>query len=125
MPTIIAGSRTIDDKKLIFNKIKSAPFEITEVVSGKAEGVDTIGEEWAKENNIPIKEFPYTDYLDEAPKPNIAPLIRNEKMAEYADKLILIWDGSSNGSENMKEKAKAKELKIYEHRTDCSLEEWL
>ncbi len=46
-------------------------------------------------------------------------------MAEYADKLILIWDGSSNGSKHMKKQAKKHNLKIYEHRTDCSLDNWI
>ncbi len=125
MSTIIAGSRTIDDKELIFKHIKNSPFDIDEVVSGKADGVDTVGEKWAKKNDIPIKEFPYNNYLDEAPSANVAPLIRNQKMAEYADNLILIWDGSSNGSKNMKENAEKESLNIYEHRTDCSLDKWL
>lgn len=125
MSTIIAGSRHITDEELIFKQIESSQFEINEVVSGKAEGVDDIGEKWANKNDIPIKEFPYEDYLDESPNAKVAPLIRNEKMAEYADNLILIWDGSSRGSENMKSHAKKKELNIYEHRTDCSLDEWL
>jgi len=98
MPTIIAGSRSIKDKEMIFKHINKSPFDIEEVVSGKAEGVDSIGEIWAENNDIPISEFPYSDYIDEAPNPKVAPLIRNKKMAEYADKLILIWDGSSNGS---------------------------
>jgi len=125
MATIIAGSRGITDKELIFKHIENSPFDISEVVSGKADGVDTLGEKWAKENDIPIKEFPYENYLDEAPRTRVAPLIRNQKMAEYADNLILIWDGSSSGSENMKENAEKESLNIYEHRTDCSLEKWL
>ena len=31
---------------------------ITEIVSGKAKGADSLGEKYASLNNIPVKEFP-------------------------------------------------------------------
>ncbi len=48
MSTIIAGSRNINNKKLVFNHINEASFTIEEVVTGKAEGVDSIGENGQK-----------------------------------------------------------------------------
>ena len=126
MATIIAGSRSISDKQLVYETINSAPFDVQEVVSGKADGVDTIGEEWASDNDIPIKNFPYTNYISEAPTEKVAPLIRNTKMAQYADELILIWDGNSNGSKDMLKKAKEYDLEIYEKRTkDSTIDEWI
>ena len=73
--------------------------EVTEVVSGTARGVDTCGERWAIENNIPIAPFP-ADW-DQYKK--AAGHIRNKQMAEYADALLIIWNGESRGSKNMKE----------------------
>jgi len=36
-------------------------------------------------------------------------------MADYADALVLVWDGESRGSMMMKEVAIKKGLRIYEH----------
>lgn len=35
-------------------------------------------------------------------------------MADYADAMILVWDGKSRGSANMLKQAREKGLKIYE-----------
>ena len=94
MITIIAGSREGITYKDVLLAIKTCPWEITEVVSGKARGVDTMGEQWAKENNIPIKEFP----ADWKKWGHSAGPRRNTEMAEYAESLICVWNGTSKGS---------------------------
>lgn len=122
---IIAGSRTITDYTIVADAIEEADFEISEVVSGKADGVDSLGEKWAKENNTPVKDIGYKQFLDEYP-PNIAPIIRNERMAEYADCAIIIWNGKSSGTEDMIETAEEYDLDIHLVRTDNnSLDRWL
>lgn len=108
---IIAGSReniTYDD---VLEAIEKCPWssEITEVVSGKARGVDTMGEQWAKENNIPIKEFP-ADWKNLGRK---AGTLRNCQMGDYADALIAVWDGESRGTLHMTNYAKEKGLKVF------------
>ena len=40
---------------------------------------------------------------------------RNEEMADMADALIAIWDGSSPGTKHMIEVARRRGLKIYVH----------
>lgn len=40
--------------------------------------------------------------------------IRNKQMADYADVLILIWDGKSKGSTNMKANMEALGKPVYE-----------
>lgn len=120
MRTIIAGSREIKDEDLVFETITSAlqdGFEITEVVSGTAEGVDEIGEKWADQNDVSVSRFPYEDYMDDNPV-EVAPLVRNKKMAEYAEQAIIIWDGESSGTENMIEEAKNESLNLHVNRTD-------
>lgn len=97
MKVVIAGSRTIDDYTLLLLAIKQFPFPITEIVSGKARGVDTLGEIWARANNIPIKEFP----ADWSTYGSAAGPIRNKKMADYCDAAIVLWDGKSAGSKHM------------------------
>lgn len=57
MRTIVAGSRNIKNKKLIFEILDKHKDKITEIVCGEAVGLDNIGKEWGLKNNIPIKSF--------------------------------------------------------------------
>ena len=114
MKTIIAGSRTIFDYALVKKAIEDSGFEITEVVCGCAKGIDTLGEQWAVENSIPVKYFP----ADWKRYGRAAGHIRNEEMARYADALIAIWDGNSLGTKNMVQNAAMHELKIYAINTN-------
>lgn len=109
MKTIIAGSRDITDHELVARVVKDSGFEITEVVTGCARGVDLLGSQWAAQNKIPWKAFP----ADWSKYPKAAGPIRNRQMAEYADALICIHHNTP-GSLNMLALAKARGLKIYE-----------
>lgn len=124
MKTIIAGSRHVDDYELVKRAIEESGFEITEVVSGVAKGVDTLGENWADANDIPVKRFPALWHKLDVPgavvrtnsygKYNAAAGgIRNQQMAEYADALIVVWDGKSKGTGDMILKGHANQLKIF------------
>ena len=100
MKVIIARSRTITDRKRVFDHIElvSKTIKITEVVSGKCPtGVDKFGEEWAASKGIPVKPFP----ADWKKNGRAAGPIRNRQMAEYADLLIVVTTGDSKGSFNM------------------------
>jgi len=99
MKTIIAGCRDFKDYHLVKTKIEynRNTHPITEVVSGGAEGADRLGEQYAIENNIPLKIFP-AEWSKYGPA---AGPIRNRQMAEYADCLIAVWDGKSKGTKNM------------------------
>ena len=101
MKLIIAGSRGITDYELVKwvvdRVINFTGFKITEVVSGKALGVDTFGEDWANENHIHIQPFKpdWTRYGYDAG------FMRNHEMGDYADILIAIWDDKSSGTKDM------------------------
>ena len=97
MKVIIAGSRKVEDYKLVAEAMKRCNFKVTEVVSGCATGVDMMGETWARANNLPIKEMPANWYQHG----KAAGPIRNREMAEYADAAVIIWDGKSRGTRNM------------------------
>jgi hypothetical protein len=58
MKTIVAGSRSITDYEIVQRAMELAPWPITEVKSGTAPGVDRLGEHWAGEHSVPVKEFP-------------------------------------------------------------------
>jgi hypothetical protein len=112
MRVIIAGPRDYYNYDTVVAAVIASGFQITEVVSGKARGVDTLGEDWANANGIPIKPFP-ADW-DKYPK-NAAGPIRNEQMACYAEALIAIWDGHTSGTGDMIKRAKKHKLKLYIH----------
>jgi hypothetical protein len=108
MKVVIAGSRDITDYDLVEQAIVESGFEITEVVSGTARGVDTLGEQWAMNHATPIKRFPALwDKYQKA-----AGFIRNRQMACYAEALVAITIGSP-GTKNMIEIARKMGLKVY------------
>ena len=102
MKVVITGSRTITDRVAVAKAIKMSGFDITEVVCGKATGVDRLGETWAIANEIPVKEMPANwQKHDRAAGP-----IRNGEMAAYCDAAIILWDGKSRGALDMIRKIK-------------------
>lgn len=138
LKVIIAEGRDIEDMFWVERAISGCKFlrkiedgrnphgyRIGEVVSGKAPGADSLGEQWAKENGVHVEPFPADwDNIDDpkavvrerkdGSKYNvIAGHLRNEKMAEYADALIAIWDGRSKGTLDMIRRAKNQGLKVH------------
>jgi len=110
---IIAGSRTIKDFGVVFNAINQSSFQISELVCGMAIGVDLLGKQYADHGDIPVKEFEVSK-KDWDRYGKAAGSIRNRRMAEYAEALILIWDGKSKGSANMKKCMEDLGKPIYE-----------
>ena len=111
MKLIIAGSRTLNPSvKDIGEQVSKFYIGITEVVSGGADGVDSCGEEYALAADQPLKIFK----ADWSKYGKAAGPIRNKQMAEYADALLLIWDGKSKGSANMKQNMEDLGKKVYE-----------
>ena len=108
MKTIIAGSRNFYGYAVLEEMINVITWEITEVVSGGAKGVDKMGELWADDHNVPLIRFPAEwDKYGKA-----AGYIRNKQMAEYADALIAIQLQGSKGTANMITLAREMGLKV-------------
>lgn len=114
MRTIIAGSRHVVDAAQVELAIRGSGFEITSVVSGKAKGVDTLGEAWAKARGIPVHPYPVLP-ADWARYGYSAGPRRNQRMAENADALIAIWDGISRGTKDMIDRALKMGLRVWVH----------
>lgn len=113
MKLIIAGSRDIINKKLVFEIIE---FTITHqglvpevVICGCAKGVDTLGAEWAHSKGIPIKYVPA--HWASGKK---AGHMRNAEMARGADTLLVIRKETSPGSANMVKTAQTLGLDIHD-----------
>jgi len=107
----VCGSRTITDEKYVFDCITNSKYKITEIVSGRANGVDQIGENYAQNNSIPVRVF-LPDW-----KRNGTPagIIRDKEMVNYCDAVIAVWDGSSKGTKFTIDYAKKmkKPLKVW------------
>jgi len=99
----------------------NCPWDITEVVSGHAPGADTLGERFAKENNIPVKLFPAAwKKLGRAAGP-----VRNKAMADYAEALVAFLYPHSKGTKSMIGFAHKKDMPImtvYIDTGDCVVE---
>jgi predicted Rossmann fold nucleotide-binding protein DprA/Smf involved in DNA uptake len=111
MKLIIAGSRNIILEPFQVQELVSKFGLFPEqVVSGCARGVDKSGEKYAEAYGIAVAEFP-ADWS----QGKGAGIVRNREMAKYGDALLLIWDGQSSGSKNMKQHMKNFGKPIYEH----------
>lgn len=111
MKLLIAGSRNLPHRS-VYEALESAlcnpAFEISEIVHGGARGVDRTAGEWAEQNGFPIHVFNAEWARASSPTFDTAkgydPLAgfrRNEVMAEYADRALIVWDGQSPGTQHM------------------------
>lgn len=91
------------------------PHNKLEIVSGGSGNMDKLGERWAIYNDAELRVFK-VDEADWKKHGKAAGPIRNRQMAEYADALVLIWDGKSRGSKNMLEEAQKRGLRVIEVR---------
>ena len=104
MRCIIAGGRDFNDYERLKKVMDNCPYEITEVVCGKARGADSLGEKWALERSVHVKYF-VPDWEGLGRRAGFA---RNADMAEYACEngsdnglLVAFWDKNSKGTKSM------------------------
>ena len=96
MPTIITGSRSITDYKVLTDFIEEIGIDITEVFSYGKQGVNVLGKCWAAGHRIPfVKYNPQTKNL----------------MIDRAEDLIFIYDKRT--SKDILDAAIAGGLEIY------------
>lgn len=89
MRVAIVGSRTITE--IDIGKYIS---DCDEIVSGGAKGVDSCAAEYARLNGIKLTEFlPQYERYGRA-----APIKRNYNIVDYADRILVFWDGCSKGT---------------------------
>lgn len=106
MNILVCGSRNIKDKDVIYECIENAIQEIDcddmKLISGDANGVDKISQDWAKDNNVKIDIYqPNWNKYGKAAGP-----IRNSQMIKNADFVVAIWDEESSGTKDTIIKAK-------------------
>lgn len=106
--TIIAGSRTVDEYRIIREGMKLVPWRVKRVISGACRGPDRLGERWAHEHSIPMDRYPAK--WGEFGKS--AGYRRNELMAEKAEALVAFHELNSRGTSHMIDIAKRYNLEI-------------
>lgn len=109
MRVIIAGSRDINpSKSQIQDIVEASGFQVTSLVCGMARGVDMCAHAWAYVRRMPITKYPADwDLWGKS-----AGYKRNVQMAENADALIAITNGSK-GTGHMIDIARSKGLQVF------------
>ena len=92
MKLLIAGSRSITDIDIS----QYIPAGTSLIISGGANGVDTLAEMYADKKRISkLILRPRYDLYRRA-----APLRRNDEMVQFCDKVLIFWDGVSKGTKH-------------------------
>jgi len=89
MKIAIVGSRD-----MIAGNLEKYITSDDEVVSGGAVGVDACAAEYAKKHGLKLTEFlPQYERYGRA-----APIVRNRLIVDYADRILVFWNGHSRGT---------------------------
>jgi hypothetical protein len=117
----IVGSRNFTDKNLlnnILNEVINIEGTPSKIVSGGAIGADSMGYDWAVENNIEtlIFEPRYSDFPKKVRK-WMAPKERNTTIVENSDIVIAFWDMVSTGTKDTMDKSVERGKKVYLYNT--------
>lgn len=101
----VVGSRGFNDYPLLLSILDKVP-SVDCIVSGGANGADSLAARFAKERNIKLIEF--------IPDWNLygkrAGFIRNELIIDNSDIVYAFWDGVSKGTQHSIKLAKNKGL---------------
>jgi ornithine carbamoyltransferase len=111
---IIAGSRTGVSIEDVERAVQTAPFLITTVLCGMAQGADLCGRHVAKQKGWAVEEYP-ADWKNLG---RVAGFQRNLQMAQKAEALIAVWDGKSNGTKHMIATAERFGLLVHVHKVE-------
>ena len=77
--------------------LEELPSNVSEIVSGGAQGVDALAAQVAALLGLPMRIFP-PDFDQYGKK---APLVRNTAIVRYADLVLAFWDGASHGTQHV------------------------
>lgn len=90
MKLAIIGSRTLTDVEID----KYIPEGVKEIVSGGAVGVDSCAAKYAERKRLTLTEIlPKYERYGRA-----APIVRNKEIVDYADRILVFWNGRSKGT---------------------------
>lgn len=98
MKLAVVGSRSFNNYDLLKTKLDALHIKrpISLIISGGAQGADSLAERWAKENGIESKIF-LPDWNQYGKS---AGYKRNVQIIEASDAVIAFWDGISKGTQH-------------------------
>jgi hypothetical protein len=109
MKLAIVGSRTFNGYETLVTEVRYFLIgcrvllsDVSYIISGGANGADTLAEIFAKQHQIPMEIFK-PDWNKYGMR---AGFIRNVKIVDNCDILIAFWDGRSKGTKHSIELAK-------------------
>ena len=104
MKLLIVGSRTIES----FDLSPYIDAKTDFIITGGAKGVDALAEHYADSHRLSkmVMRPKYEKYG------KAAPLKRNEEMVDLADRILVVWDGKSKGTQSTVRYAKKKNKDI-------------
>ena len=109
---IVAGSRSFNNYELLEQKLdailQNLDTQDIQIISGRANGADKLGERYAKEHSIKYLVF-NVNWAEHGKRAGVK---RNIEMSQVADALIAFWDGKSRGTRHMIDLAKQKGLLV-------------
>jgi len=106
------SKRVYDDRYAdLVRAVELSGKDITEIVSGGADGGDKLGENYAVANGINLRIMrPNYEYG------RAAPIMRNHRMGDYVAPdggVIALWDGESRGTKDMLDYAEMLGLYVF------------
>lgn len=94
MKLAVIGSRTFNNVDLLNEILKQHLDNISCIISGGANGADSLAENWAKQNNIDTEIY-LPDWQKYGKQ---AGYLRNVEIIKNSDQCIAFWDGKSKGT---------------------------
>jgi hypothetical protein len=111
----------------LFNESKEFAGHNVKIISGMADGADSLAIRYADERRLTKILFP----ANWKRFSRVAGFLRNEDMLSVATHLVVFWDGKSSDTNHMIEIAKAKGIPVWGLKHPCkacmgefSLERW-
>lgn len=105
----VVGSRSFSNYKYMKKILDVYCVKSSKIISGGADGADTLAIQYAKKNGIDYEEF-----FPEWNRYGLsAGFIRNKTIVENSDVIIAFWDGRSKGTAHTIRLAKEAEIPVY------------
>jgi hypothetical protein len=107
---LVSGSLSFDNYDLLCATLDRllAEKENVVIVSGGAKGAELLGERYAEERGLGLKQFP----ADWDRYGRGAKVIRNAQLIDAAEHAVFFWDGKSKGTADAIGKAEAKGIPV-------------
>ena len=107
MKIAVVGSRDFDDYEFLKKILSYHP--CTKIISGGADGADTLAKQYATEHGLGYQEF--LPNWDAYGKP--AGYLRNKQIVDASDELVAFWNKISPGTKSSIDLANEADKPVY------------